>query len=110
VDIFPIYKKDNILIGSGGYQGKPSENGTVEIGYEIMPAYRNRGLTTEMTMGLIENAFRHDRIIKVIAHTLGKVNPSTKVLKKCGFKFAEEILDPHEGIIWKWELKRLKIR
>jgi hypothetical protein len=59
-----------------------------------------------MTMGLVENAFRNDNVKSIIAHTLGQENPSTKVLTKCGFDKIEEINDPDEGIIWKWELKR----
>jgi RimJ/RimL family protein N-acetyltransferase len=102
----PIYKQDNKLIGSGGYKGKPTNEGTVELGYEIAPDYRNRGLATEMTKGLIENAFKDERVKTIIAHTLGQDNASTKVLQKCGFKKVEEINDPDDGLIWKWELKR----
>ncbi len=103
---FPIHKQDNKLIGSGGYKGKPSTDGTVELGYEITPDYRNRGLATEMTKGLIENAFSDERVKSIIAHTLGIINPSTKILQKCGFEKVEEINDPDDGLIWKWELKR----
>jgi ribosomal-protein-alanine N-acetyltransferase len=103
---FPVYRQDNKLIGSGGYKGKPAADGTVEIGYEIAPAYRNRGLATEMAKGLIENAFRDERVKTVIAHTLARENPSTKVLQKCGFEKVKEIDDPGEGKIWKWELQR----
>lgn len=103
---FPIHKQNNRLIGSGGYQGKPTIEGVVEIGYEITPDYRSRGLATEMTMGLVENAFRNDKVKSIIAHTLGQENPSTKVLTKCGFEKIAELNDPEEGVIWKWELKR----
>ena len=103
---FPIHKQENKLIGSGGYKGKPTPDGTVELGYEIAPAYRNRGLATEMTKGLIENAFRDERVKSIIAHTLGQANPSTKVLEKCGFKKVAEVNDPEDGLIWKWELTR----
>ncbi|MBV5314298.1 MAG: GNAT family N-acetyltransferase [Prolixibacteraceae bacterium] len=103
---FPIHKQDNKLIGSGGYKGKPTTNGTVEIGYEIALSYRNRGLATELTKGLIENAFRDEKVELIIAHTLGQENPSTKVLQKCGFEKVEEINDPDDGLIWKWELYR----
>lgn len=102
---FPIHKQDNKLIGSGGYKGKPTADGTVEIGYEISPDYRNRGLATEMAKGLIENAFKDKRVNSIIAHTLGNENPSTKVLQKCGFEKVLEINDPDDGLIWKWELK-----
>ena len=101
----PVFKQDNKLIGSGGYKGKPTKDGTVEIGYEIVPTYRNRGLATEMAKGLIGNAFRDERVKSIIAHTLGQENPSTKVLQKCGFKMVEEFNDPDDGLIWKWELK-----
>ncbi len=103
---FPIYKQDNKLIGCGGYKGKPTNAGTVELGYEIAPDYRNRGFATEMTKGLIENALKDERVKSIIAHTLGQDNASTKVLLKCGFKKVEEINDPDDGLIWKWELKR----
>lgn len=103
---FPVHKNDNKLIGSGGYKGKPTEDGAVELGYEIAPDYRNRGFATEMTKGLIEIAFKAKNVNLVMAHTLGHENPSTKVLRKCGFEKVEEINDPDEGLIWKWELKR----
>jgi RimJ/RimL family protein N-acetyltransferase len=103
---FPIHKQDNKLIGSGGYKGSPTNEGTVELGYEIAPGYRNQGLATEMTKGLIENAFRDKRVKSIIAHTLGNENPSTKVLQKCGFEKVAEMMDPEDGPIWKWELKR----
>jgi [ribosomal protein S5]-alanine N-acetyltransferase len=103
---FPVYKSENKLIGSGGYKGKPTPEGTVELGYEIAPAYRNLGMATEMTKGLIENAFRDERVKSILAHTLAEENPSTKVLQKCGFVKVAEINDPNDGLIWKWELKK----
>ncbi len=103
---FPIHKQDNRLIGSGGYHGKPTTDGAVEIGYEIASSYRNKGFATEMTKGLIENAFNDERVNVVVAHTLGEENASTKVLQKCGFVNVEEVDHPDDGLIWKWELKR----
>ncbi|HAQ38619.1 MAG TPA: GNAT family N-acetyltransferase [Saprospirales bacterium] len=103
---FPIHKHDNRLIGNGGYKGKPTTDGTVELGYEIAPSYRNLGLASEMTNGLIKNAFNDQRVKSIIAHTLREENPSTKILKKFGFEWIEEIYDPDDGFIWKWELKR----
>ncbi|MFT3794665.1 GNAT family N-acetyltransferase [Flavobacterium sp.] len=100
---FPIHKNDQTLIGSGGYKGKPVD-GMVEIGYEIAPDYRDKGLATEMAKGLIQNAFAHPEVTKVIAHTLGQENASTKVLSKCGFKKTQEFEDPDDGLIWRWEL------
>ena len=91
---FPIHKRNNKLIGSGGYKGKPTNDGTVEIGYKIVANYRNCGHETEMAKGLIENAFKDERVKSIAAHTLGHDNPSTKVLQKCGFEKAGEAYDP----------------
>jgi ribosomal-protein-alanine N-acetyltransferase len=103
---FPIHIEDNVLVGSGGYKGQPSVDGIVEIGYEIAPQYRDRGLATEYAQALIDNAFKNTEIKMVIAHTLSHENPSTSVLTKCGFTWTEEILDPDDGLIWRWELKK----
>lgn len=103
---FPIHKIDNVLIGSGGYKGSPGADGTVEIGYEIAPSYRDHGLATEMAGALVAHAFKDERVKAVIAHTLGGINPSTGVLKKCGFRKTIEINDPDDGLIWQWEIKK----
>lgn len=104
---FPIHKPDHTLIGSGGYKGKPAD-GTVEIGYEIAEAYRNKGFATEMATALVDHAFKDERVETVIAHTLAEHNASCKVLSKCGFANVQEINDPEDGLIWKWELKKME--
>lgn len=103
---FTLHKKDRQLIGNGGYKGSPTKEGTVEIGYEIAPTYRNQGLATEMAQGLIGNAFRHPIVKTVLAHTLAEENPSTRILQKCGFNKLGELNDPWDGLIWKWALTR----
>ncbi|MBU2904232.1 GNAT family N-acetyltransferase [Arenibacter algicola] len=103
---FPIHKLDNTLIGSGGYKGSPTEDGTVELGYEIASGYCNRGLATEMARGLIMKAFMDNRVKSILAHTLAQSNASTTVLAKCGFTKIEEVESTEDGFIWKWELIR----
>ncbi len=103
---FPIHKNHNTLIGSCGYKGKPDMNGTVEIGYEIAPGYRNKGFATELAKALISNALKHNNVSVIQAHTLAEENASVKVLTKCGFQKVEEIIDPDDGLIWKWQLKK----
>lgn len=65
-----IHAEDEALIGQGGYKGKADEEGMVEIGYAIIPASVGRGLATEAARGLIANAFAHEHIERVDAHTL----------------------------------------
>jgi RimJ/RimL family protein N-acetyltransferase len=101
-----IYKPDNQLIGSCGYKGEPDSNGVVEIGYEIMPSHRGKGLGTETAKGLLDHAFRQSGVQKVIAHTLPEENPSARLLEKIGFAQTEDVNDPDEGFVWRWEISR----
>lgn len=101
-----IYVPENILIGSCGYKGEPDANGVVEIGYEIIPSFRQKGLGAEMAKGLLDHAFSHSAVRKVIAHTLAEENPSVKILESIGFKQTEDVSDADEGLLWKWEISR----
>ena len=98
--------RDNVLVGLGGFRGRPDESGTVEIGYAIVPAYRRRGLATEAARGLVDYAFSHEPVDQVDAHTLAEPNASTKVLKKVGLSCLGTVNDPDDGEIWHWRLKR----
>lgn len=101
-----IHPSDRALAGMGGYKGPPDEQGMVEIGYQIYEPYRNRGLATESTNGLINRAFEHPEVNLVQAHTLAEENVSVRVLKKCGMVFSGAIDDPDDGPIWQWQLPR----
>lgn len=101
-----VHVEDGVLIGQGGYKGRPDGAGMVEIGYAISPAYRRRGLATEAAQGLIDHAFAHDRVSRVDAHTLAERNASTKVLRKAGMEFVETTMDPRHGRTWRWSVQR----
>ncbi|NJK49205.1 GNAT family N-acetyltransferase [Candidatus Gracilibacteria bacterium] len=101
-----IHREDNILIGWGGFKGKADARGIVEIGYEIIPLYRNRGLATEAAWGLIEYAFSYSHIKSIQAQTLAINNASTKLLQNIGMQFVGTTDDPNEGGIWHWYLSK----
>jgi RimJ/RimL family protein N-acetyltransferase len=102
-----VHREENLLIGAGGFKGAPNRFGVVEIGYEIMPDYRNQGYATEFAQGLIQYAFSQEAVKIVKAHTLAVANASTHVLKKCGMNFIDELFDTDEGTIWQWRMERL---
>jgi [ribosomal protein S5]-alanine N-acetyltransferase len=102
----PILKAENMLVGSGGYTGFPTEEGVVEIGYEIAESYRGKGLATEVVQALVLHAFTDKQVLKVQAHTLPVENASNHILKKFGFEYAGESVDPNEGAVWKWHLTK----
>ena len=101
----PVLKKTKTLLGSCGYKGDP-KNGMVEIGYEVAEAYRGFGLATEIARALIKKAFENSEVQYVQAHTLAEGNESGSVLKKCGMQKMEELIDPEDGKVWRWEIRK----
>lgn len=99
-----IHQNDHRLIGTCGYKGVPDPDGFVEIGYEIAPAYQGRGFATEVARALVDRAFMHEAVKSVLAHTLAEENASVKVLRRLNFVFTEEVIDPEDGTIWRWQL------
>jgi ribosomal-protein-alanine N-acetyltransferase len=76
---------ERVLIGNGGFKGRPSRQGTVEIGYSIDPSFRNSGYATEAVKALVGWAFRQPHVERVIAETEPGNEPSRRVLEKAGF-------------------------
>ncbi|MBA3961961.1 MAG: GNAT family N-acetyltransferase [Chthoniobacterales bacterium] len=99
-----LHLVDNVIIGLCSYGGPPGDDGAVEISYGVSPAYQGRGYATEVAQLLIERAVATAQVRVLRAHTLPESNASTRVLEKCGFKFAGEIVDPEDGLIGRWEL------
>ena len=101
-----LKKDENKIIGNGGFKGVPDENGMVEIGYAISPAYENQGLATEAARGMIEYAFSWANVRMVDAHTLAEENASVKVLQKCGMTRIAEKHGTEDGDILQWRILR----
>ncbi|MFZ4606848.1 MAG: GNAT family N-acetyltransferase [Caulobacter sp.] len=102
---FIIHEADNTLIGLGGFKGEP-EHGQVEIGYEIAPGYRLRGLATEAARGMVDHALADPRVSHVLAHTLPQESASTTILRRLGLQFIQALTDPDDGPIWRWRMDR----
>lgn len=92
------------IVGCGGFKGNPTAEGTVEIAYMTFPAFEGRGVATRIAGGLVEIARASPAVRAVIAHTLAEPNASTRVLRKCGFGFAGDVVDPEDGPVWRWTL------
>ena len=97
-----IHRTEDALVGACGYKGPPDDDGVVEIGYGIAPAYRGQGLTTEAASALADHAFSRPGVTGVRAHTHPETNASTRILAKCGFTHIGEFDDPEEGKLWRW--------
>jgi [ribosomal protein S5]-alanine N-acetyltransferase len=101
---FVVDREERVVIGTAGFKGPPDADGMVEIAYGIVPSFEGRGYATEAAMALVRFAFDTPEVTLVRAHTLPEANASTRVLTKCGFRHTDDVIDPDDGPVWRWEL------
>ena len=89
-------------VGSCAFKGAPDAAGWVEIAYAIHPESRDRGYAKEAADALVRFAYSAGAT-SVCAHTLPVESPSTSVLTSCAFQKAGEVMDPEDGLVWRWE-------
>lgn len=85
---------DPVIVGTGGFKGRPDAEGTVETGYSIVQSYQRQGYATEAVDGLVAWAFRQEGVRRVIAHTYPHLTASIGVLGKLGFTLTEGAAEP----------------
>jgi [ribosomal protein S5]-alanine N-acetyltransferase len=91
------------VIGKCGFKGPPDADGMVEIAYGVNPEYQGKGYATEAAAALVSYALGTGQVRVVRAHTLPEPNASTRILTKCGFRQVGEVIDPEDGLVWRWE-------
>ena len=101
-----LHRDTNVVVGQCGFKGPPAPDGVVEIAYCVEPDSQGNGYATEAAHALVQYAFHHKEVQLVRAHTLPEANASTRVLTKCGFRNIEEVIDPEDGPVWRWEQQR----
>jgi RimJ/RimL family protein N-acetyltransferase len=102
-DWYLVAKKHKpVAIGMGGFKGVPAA-GTVEIGYSLLPVFQKQGYAMEAVAALLDWAFGHEEVDRVIAETLPELTPSIRLLEKSGF--ANIGKGSEEGVI-RFELTR----
>ena len=93
---------DGATIGICAFKAAPDADGVVEIAYMTFPAFEGQGYATAMAEALVVVA-REGGAALAIAHTLPEENASSRALKRNGFGYAGEVMDPEDGLVWRWE-------
>ena len=81
---------DFTLIGVGGFKGRPSAAGMIEVGYALLPEFQRAGLGSEGLRALLAWGFSHREVHRITAETLPGLTGSIRLLKKAGFQPALE--------------------
>jgi RimJ/RimL family protein N-acetyltransferase len=98
-----VHRDDERVIGSAAFKGAPDEDGVVEIAYGIAPSYEGHGYATEAAKALVAFALERVDVTSIRAHTKPENNASGRVLAKSGFHQVGEVVDPEDGLVWRWE-------
>ena len=78
----------------------------VEVAYSIDPEHQRKGYATEAARAAVAYAFGTGQVRTVRAHTLPDGVASQRVLEKCGFSKTSEVMDPEDGLVWRFEISR----
>lgn len=101
-----VQRGTGLAVGRCGFKGPPAADGVVEIAYGVDPEQQGKGYATEAAEALAAYALASAQVRVVRAHTLAEPNASTRVLTKCGFRRIGEVVDPEDGVVWRWEKRR----
>ena len=92
------------VVARGGFHAPPDEEGTVEIGYSVQPAWRRQGLATELAAGLLGWA-REQGAVRCLASTSPDNAASQAVIARLGFVRTGEQMDEVDGLEWLFTLE-----
>lgn len=80
-----INRSTNTVVGDIGFVGPPGDDGTVEIGYSVIPDHRCRGYATEAAQAMLGWALGQAGVRTVVAGCDRGNVPSIRTLERVGF-------------------------
>lgn len=98
-----VERKTGTVVGTCAFKGPPDADGIVEVAYGVDKEHRGRGFATEATDALVTFAFESGKANLVRAHCKHDNAASARVLTKCGFHQAGDVIDPEDGLVCRWE-------
>ncbi|WP_236788247.1 GNAT family N-acetyltransferase [Amycolatopsis sp. GM8] len=92
-----VLREAGALIGEVGFHNPPDELAVVELGYEVLPAFRRRGVATEAIRALTDWAFATGDASTVYVTIAHDNAASIGLVQSLGFTFQEDYHDPVDG-------------
>lgn len=98
-------KQDNVAVGSCAFKSPP-QDGLVEIAYGIEEEFQKLGYATESAIALTRFALSCAEVKVVCAHTKDDNVASIRVLEKAGFVAQGRVIDPEDGEVLRFEIRK----
>ena len=80
-----IERETETVVGDIGFFGPPDADGSVEIGYSVVPDRRRRGYATQAAHSLVVWAFQQPGVQRVVAGCEPDNEPSIRTLERLSF-------------------------
>ncbi len=92
-----VLREERIVIGSGGFHDLPDDEGMIEIGLGIEPAYRGQGFAQELLHGMWNWVIDRPGV-RTLRYTVATANaPSQAIIRKLGFPYRGQQVDEVDG-------------
>ncbi|MTD53940.1 GNAT family N-acetyltransferase [Amycolatopsis pithecellobii] len=92
-----LLREAGVMVGEVGFHDLPDELAVVEVGYEVLPRFRRRGIAAEAVRALTGWAFATGEASTVYA-TIARTNmASIGLVRSLGFAFQDDCQDPVDG-------------
>jgi RimJ/RimL family protein N-acetyltransferase len=94
---------DDLVVGTCGSHGPPTDVGTIELGWGLVEAARGQGVGTTAVAGLLDATVRRYPTASIVAHTewrddggrlVADSEASEAILRRLGFVSAAPPLEP----------------
>jgi ribosomal-protein-alanine N-acetyltransferase len=84
--VWVIIERDTAtVVGDIGFMGPPGLDGSIEVGYSVIPDRRGRGYATEAARAIVDWALRQPGVRMVVAGCDKDNVPSVRTLERIGF-------------------------
>ena len=80
-----IEREIGLVCGDVGFMGRPGADGTIEIGYSVVPACRRLGYATEAAGAMVAWALAQPEVSSIVARCDVDNVASIRVLERLGF-------------------------
>ncbi|OEJ23575.1 GNAT family N-acetyltransferase [Streptomyces agglomeratus] len=93
-----VSESDGAVVGDAGFHGPPDEDGTVEVGYSVVPRYRRQGYGRAMLTALLVRAAAEPGVRTVRATIRSDNTASLATMAGFGFTRVGEQGNERDGL------------
>lgn len=93
-----VDRETGTIVGQVNFHAPPDDEGVVEIGYRVLPAYQGRGYATEIARTMWDYAAAHPDVRTLRANVRPDNEPSRRIIEGAGFAKVDEEIDPEDGL------------